>query len=146
MTNSNDNERRRRRRRKTDSFIEFEFSRGIRSLMIDILDIKEDENKIAELKLKLVNMEHFNNELLLQLKYSKEEVKQLTMKLENANNEIDRLDAVLSNPYVLQDSFNVERRCSGQDRRQIDMPYSGQDRRQYSGQDRRQKNLPASQQ
>jgi|WetSurMetagenome_2_1015567.scaffolds.fasta_scaffold270934_2 hypothetical protein len=34
----------------------------------------------------------------------------------------------------------IERRCSGQDRRQTDMPYSGQDRRQYQGQDRRQIN------
>jgi len=34
----------------------------------------------------------------------------------------------------------LERRRSGQDRRKIDMPYSGQDRRQYQEEDRRQIN------
>jgi hypothetical protein len=91
MTYNNENERRCNFRRKTDRFIEYEFSRGIRSLMMDILDFKEDEGKIAELELKLVDMVFLNNELLLQLKYAKEEIKQLAMKLEYANYEIDQL-------------------------------------------------------
>ena len=41
----------------------------------------------------------------------------------------------------LKNSSNVERRCSVQDRRQIDMSFSKQDRRQNPGQDRRQCNL-----
>jgi len=47
-----------------------------------------------------------------------------------------------SNELEIQSTIDrrLERRRSGQDRRKIDMPYSGQDRRQYQGEDRRQIN------
>ena len=67
------------------------------------------------LKLELTMMCDAHKQLLLQLEHAKETILQLTIRLEDANNEI-----------------TILRQCSRQDRRQINMPYSEQDRRQFN--------------
>jgi hypothetical protein len=56
----------------------------------------------------------------------------------SANITAEQSAAMRSNALKIRS--DIERRYTGQDRRQIDMPYSGQDRRQYQGKDRRQIN------
>ena len=90
-----------------DSDFIYELTRENKSLILEIEGIQE---KMTLLKLHLMEVEKSHLELVSQLKHAKQEVKQLTVELEDAN--------------------NLKWQYSGLDRRKIDVPYHGPDRRQ----------------
>ena len=62
-----------------------------------LIDLKEADNTIAQLKLEQCVMKDGHFELLLRLAKANEKINQLTVKLADAHSEIARLSVVLQN-------------------------------------------------
>ena len=62
-----------------------------------LIDLKEADNTIAQLKLEQCVMKDGHFELLLRLAKANEKIDQLTVKLADAHSEIARLSVVLQN-------------------------------------------------
>ena len=62
-----------------------------------LIDLKEADKTIAQLKLEQCVLKDGHLELLLRLAKANEKINQLTVKLADAHSEIDRLSVVLQN-------------------------------------------------